>query len=192
MQVGKIMKQTILNLQNKDEIEKDILNFGFILWKTKFRIKAVDVDDELKAFLDYKARPWDPYGSLLRRARQAQLYSVKYVAEKAGISQSALTAMEKREEEGNITLINMLKVAEAMDCELVVGIRPKNHKSFCEALWNRIIPLVKKERRYDYHVFANRRRSGRAWYIAEMVERKSRDIESMKELNISRRKFEFN
>lgn len=193
MHLADSMNQMKLKLQTKEEIEKDILNFGFILWKARFRIKAVEIDDELQDFFNRKIHPWVANnGSLLRRARQAQLYSLSYVANKAGLTTATVGSLEKREEEGNITIQSMQKVAEAMDCELIVGIRPKNNKSFCETLWERIIPLVKKEKRYDHHVFADRKRSGRAWYVAEMVEIKSRQVESMKELNINRRKFEFN
>lgn len=182
-----------LKMQTDEEIEKDILGLAFLQWKARFRIKAVDVDDELQAFLNCNARAWYPYGSLLKRARQAQLYSTNYIASKTGLSPSAIASLEKREGEGNITLSTMQKIAEALDCDLIVGIRPKHHKSFSEALWDRIIQLVKTNPKYSIHVFKDRdrRRSGRAWFVAEAVERASRKVESMKNLNINRRKFQF-
>lgn len=192
----KIMDKKILNQKalTDEEIEKDIIGLAFLQWKARFKVKAVDVDDEFQGLYNDKIFRWLPKeGSVLKKARQAQLYSLSYVSSKTGIGAAAISKLEKREAEGNITLLNMQKIAEALDCELIVGIRPKNLKSFSEVLWNRILPLVKANPKYAMHVFKDkdRRRAGRAWYVAEAVERKSREIESMKELKISHRKFQF-
>ena len=76
----------------------------------------------------------------IRSVREALLLSPETVALKMRISRAAYIALEKREIQKAITIESLSKVAEALDCELVYAIRPKNRKLFSETIWEKLWP----------------------------------------------------
>jgi transcriptional regulator with XRE-family HTH domain len=76
----------------------------------------------------------------LVKGRKGLQLTADAVAAKMGISRGAYSQLEKSEERGTITLENLTRAADAMDCELVYAIRPKRRETFAEVIW---VPLEK-------------------------------------------------
>lgn len=99
-------------------------------------------------FRDYKDRNSDndilPYlqlrasGTWLAKARSALLLSVHGIARRMGVTQAAYREMERAEQEGNLSLGDLRKCAEAMGCELIYAIRPKKRTVFSQVVWRAI------------------------------------------------------
>src|SRR5687768_4016189 len=85
----------------------------------------------LKLFLKRDRINYNPtqFGKL-RKTRKALFLSAHYVAKKLKILRPQYSRFEKNEETGAVTLKELAKAAEAMDCELIYAIRPKNKLSF--------------------------------------------------------------
>lgn len=75
-----------------------------------------------------------PAGGWLRAVRQALGLAQASVAKKAGISQQAYAQFERGEAAGSLSVGNLQRAAEAMDCELVYCLVPRagRAKSFGE------------------------------------------------------------
>lgn len=75
-----------------------------------------------------------PAGGWLRTVRQALGLAQAAVAEKSGITQQAYAQFERGETAGTLSLGNLQRAAEAMDCELVYFLVPRTGraKSFGE------------------------------------------------------------
>jgi hypothetical protein len=59
------------------------------------------------------------------------------------ISQPAYVKCERQERKGKIKLETLVKVADAMGCELIYGFRPKRGVRFSETVWGQIVePLA--------------------------------------------------
>lgn len=63
--------------------------------------------------------------SWIKLLRTTLKLSTHDLAKKLSIRQSAMLAMEKREEEGHVTLASMKKLAEAMGCDFVYAFIPR-------------------------------------------------------------------
>jgi transcriptional regulator with XRE-family HTH domain len=72
----------------------------------------------------------------LKRVREALFLSVESVAIRAQVSNSTYFGFESGEERINIR--NLRKCAEAMDCELVYAILPKEKTLFSERIWRKL------------------------------------------------------
>lgn len=116
-----------------EEIEQ-----GYQLWRSRY--KVFNLDNLCEPFLSLKV-PKESI-SWLKMAREAKLLSMRRAADTLGISVSSYCEMESREAKGSITIAQLAKAAEAIDCELVYAIRPKQRKSFSRLIWERILPRV--------------------------------------------------
>lgn len=106
----------------------------------------VAADQELQPFqsLQSQRRDW------LSFARRALLISIGHASQQMDVSRSSFLRIEDRESTGQVTLAKLREAAEAIDCELVYAIRPKNGHSFAEASWLRLADEVnaKAKRRH--------------------------------------------
>ena len=91
--------------------------------------------------LDVEMRPFrragkekHPSDGLLRAIRLALRIPVAEIAGWMGINRSNVFDLEEREKTGTIGLQSLSKMAEAMGCQVVYGIVPRNGKTM-EALW---------------------------------------------------------
>jgi predicted DNA-binding mobile mystery protein A len=66
-----------------------------------------------------------PQRGWIRSIREALGLSLSRVAKRAGIQRQNLLQFQISEERGQIKLANLRRIAEAMDCELVYAIIPK-------------------------------------------------------------------
>ena len=91
-----------------------------------------DEDNHLQPFIALKI---DQKTNWLQSARRSLQLSTNQVAKKANISSAAYSKFEKNELSGKITIESLKKMADAMDCELIYCVRPKNNKSFSQIIW---------------------------------------------------------
>lgn len=61
----------------------------------------------------------------IRTVRTALGMSASQLAKRLGVTQQAVANTERNERNGTVSLCTLAKVAEALDCELVVELRPK-------------------------------------------------------------------
>lgn len=117
----------------EDEVKK-----AFKFWHLKYASKETDIS--VGPFLNDQVMGFIPnQEGWLSKARKGLFLSAHSVAGNLKISRSAYSKLEENETKGSITLSNLAKAAEAMDCELVYAIRPKNKKYFSYSIWKKLM-----------------------------------------------------
>lgn len=98
------------------------------------RVLLTTLDSQLSAIAATQKSVSKPAGGWLRAVRQALGLAQAAVAKKAGITQQAYAQFERGEASGTLSLSNLQRTAEAMDCELVYFLVPRTGraKSFSE------------------------------------------------------------
>ena len=83
--------------------------------------------------LDRVLRPWhdlvqkhEQYNNWFQVIREALGVSTRYLAKKIGLSPGRIVQLQQAEIDGSITLRNLKKVAESLDCQLIYAFVPKN------------------------------------------------------------------
>ncbi len=89
------------------------------------RLLISDLDSQLPALTAARNRAGRPARGSLRAVRQALGLAQKAVAQKAGVSPQAYAQFEGGEQGGTLSLGNLQRAAEAMDCELVYFLVPR-------------------------------------------------------------------
>ena len=113
---------------------------AFRRWHWSYPQKAEEQDlapylnDDIKA-ARFSQRGW------LRKSRESLFLSTKTMAIRLEISQAAYSKYEENEENGRISLATLARAAEAMDCEFVYAIRPKNRKFFSVIIWEKLLSI---------------------------------------------------
>ncbi|MGO9316873.1 MAG: hypothetical protein ACLPXT_02285 [Terracidiphilus sp.] len=103
------------------------------------------LDVEMRPFRR-AARAKKPTEGLLRAVRQALRVPVAEITEKMGVNRSVVFDLEASEVKGTITLSSMMRMAEALRCNVVYGIVPKGGKTL-DALaerrqWESVLGVV--------------------------------------------------
>ena len=126
-------------LLNDKELER-----SYLLWLRKdYRHRAAD--EKVFPFLRSEMKSFTyGDGSWLKMVRSALFMSTGHLAEKLNISRAAYSKFEKSEQMGSISLKNLARAAEALNCELVYGLRPKRKILFSEVVWNKLIATALK------------------------------------------------
>jgi predicted DNA-binding mobile mystery protein A len=88
--------------------------------------------------------PQSPQMGWLRNHREALLFSQAEMASRIGMTKQGYAKLESNEVRGSASLANMQIAAEAMGCEFVYFIRPKNKRTLSSLLWEKILPQVLK------------------------------------------------
>ena len=83
------------------------------------------MDELIQSFVSGKQNAQTSAG-WIQSARLALGMSLRQLAERVGVSVSALTNFEKREQTDSVSLATLKKVANAMDMELVYYFKPKD------------------------------------------------------------------
>ncbi|CAN5571710.1 hypothetical protein BH10BDE1_BH10BDE1_34690 [soil metagenome] len=98
--------------------------------------------DRAFACFGIKKQTIDPaYRGWLKVARFASLLSTNEVARRLGISRPAYSRSEERELRGAITISLMREIADAMNCDFVYELRPREG-AFTEKIWKQICPIA--------------------------------------------------
>ncbi len=79
----------------------------------------------------------------LKKARHALFRTAASVAQEMNISQAAYAEIEKNESSGRVRMVTLAKAAEALGCDLVYFIVPKNTEGqppqdFARLIWNQL------------------------------------------------------
>ncbi len=88
------------------------------------RLRLEQLDRILASFADLKGKP-TPRDGWLRAIREALGRSLRVQARRIGVTAPTLLKAESAEAEGRITLGQLRKLAEALDCELVYAVVPR-------------------------------------------------------------------
>lgn len=94
----------------------------------KYRAITVKSLNEAMARL----RPISPAKGWLLAVREGLGLSRAAIAKRLSISPSAIAAFEQSEARGTISLQSMRKLADALDCEVVIKLVPRGGKSFID------------------------------------------------------------
>lgn len=95
----------------------------------------------------------------LKKSRQALLLSTRTVAQKMSTSQQTYLRLESSEKKGTITLNSLARAAEALDCELVYAIRPRERISFSQRVW---WPIFQKAKDHPWLSRCDQKKRGAA------------------------------
>ena len=88
--------------------------------------------------------------------REAQFLSHRQLSARLGGVRTSIQYFERAEEGGTITLNNLRKCAEAMDCELVYALRPKDGESPARRIWNLLLKEVQHNPSLAHNRLGNR------------------------------------
>jgi predicted DNA-binding mobile mystery protein A len=98
--------------------------------KTQFQtILLMDLDHRLPALIAARQNAKQPAGGWLRAVRQAFGFAQATVAKQASITQQAYAQFERGEVSGTISINNLQRAAEAMECSLVYFLVPHSTRS---------------------------------------------------------------
>lgn len=95
------------------------------------RVLLTTLDNQLLVMATAQKSLSKPAGGWLRAVRQALGLAQASVAQKAGLTQQNYERFERGETKGTLSIGNLQRAAEAMDCELVYYLVPRA-KSFGE------------------------------------------------------------
>lgn len=93
------------------------------------KLMRTQIQENLNSFLDLVKKPV-PKGGWVRTIREALGLSNRMLSKKMRCSQSNITKIESGEKRGTISLRNLQRAAEAMNCKLVyciVPLKPLEH-----------------------------------------------------------------
>lgn len=100
------------------------------------------LDDQLDAFKPVQ-RQQRPKRGWVRAIRDALGMSAEQLGKRAGMAKQAVSTAESRELHSKITLANLKKLADAMDCDVVYALVPR---SSLEDLVTRQAKAIARER----------------------------------------------
>lgn len=122
-------------------LTKKEIDFAYQIWQKNYQFGFVD--KELSPFLNIEVVSFaDNKPGWLSKNRKAQFLSAQSLADKLGVSRPAYSQMEASEKMGTISLLNLSRAAESMNCELIYVIRPKNRKPHAQKIWEALLQKV--------------------------------------------------
>lgn len=144
-------EKTLKYLNSIDSSHPEFYNRAYKQWYRFYPCKFTD--RLLQPFLDPRI---EKHFQWLKSARTAQFLTAATMSEKLGISTGAYFQIEKNEELQKISLQTLHRVAEAMDCELVYAIRPKQKVFFGQIIWEFLISQFKPEEKHRTNWYAGK------------------------------------
>ncbi len=118
-----------------EQIEK-----AFQVWLfTHYEFRSLD--DKVAPFLSSIIQRQSGW---LKCVREALFLSMENVAGRLGVSRASYDVLEKNEASGRITMNSLHRVAEAMGCEVVYAVRPKNKTTFSRVIWRQLLEESRK------------------------------------------------
>lgn len=120
---------------------------AYLMWRIR-HYRYMETEQLLAkiSFPEKQERNW------LKLAREAQFLSTTEIARRTKVWPAAYTRLERAEATGRLTLRNLQRAAEAMDCEFVYAIRPKNKLTFSRMVWSIIAAAIKQDSRVGSRV----------------------------------------
>lgn len=93
-----------------------------------------------------------PRRGWLKAIREALGMTTAQLAQRLGVAQSRVVAIEQAETKGTITLNSLEKAAQALDCRLVYALVPKH--SLEETIENQALQVARKRMKSASHTMA--------------------------------------
>ena len=87
-------------------------------------IRLRQLDSSLATAKELRSQPM-PSGGWIRTIREALGMSLRHLAARAGLSKNAVVTVERNEAKGTARLESLVRLADAMDCDLVYAIVPR-------------------------------------------------------------------
>jgi len=87
-------------------------------------LRTRQLDAALAPAAGLRNRP-PPPGGWLRAIRQALGMSIRQLARRTGLSPTAVASIERNEAKGSVRLESLVRMAEALDCDLVYAVVPR-------------------------------------------------------------------
>ena len=122
-----------------------------------------------------------PSGGWIRAIRQALAMTSRDLARRMGIRQGTLSDFERAEREGRITLRSLKRAAEAMDCELIYALVPRDsveaivRRQARRAALARLLP-VERSMDLERQNVAAPAREAQVEHLAEEIVRRGRGL----------------
>ena len=88
-------------------------------------LRVRQLDKALKPFQELRHRP-APEAGWIRTIRETLGMSLRQLAERADLSKTSVANAESTERRGTVQLDTLQKLAEAMDCDLVYALVPRD------------------------------------------------------------------
>lgn len=125
------------------------------IWKQLTELETTEDVLSVEA-LKFVALP-TPEGGWLKYCREAQLIGIEQAAESLGITKQGIRKLETNEVSETITLERLRQVAEALNCELIYFVQPRQKTAFSSLLWRKILPKALKayRRRTSFRLSQN-------------------------------------
>jgi transcriptional regulator with XRE-family HTH domain len=97
------------------------------------------------AYILFQVRAQIPdVAATIKQARGARQISMRMMAAQLGISVPTYSQMEKNSEKNRVSLRQLVRVAQILDCELQWQLRPKSKRSFAREVFDLLLPYAVK------------------------------------------------
>ncbi len=120
------------------ELTEEQLEIAFRCWFGTYQHRHIDREIE-KFFGIEPRRNW------LQEIRAAQHLTIAEVSRKMNIPHKSYQQLELSERARTITIASLRRAADAMNCELIYGLRPKTGQKIARHLWEKIVALYQGE-----------------------------------------------
>jgi transcriptional regulator with XRE-family HTH domain len=117
----------------ENQNDQNILK-AYLYWARYLKLE--DADRKILGSLDFENQNND--GNKLEICREGLWLTQIEMGKRLGVSRATYRHLEENEKKGKITLMKLRQAAEAMDCELIYFVRPKQKKIFSVLLWESI------------------------------------------------------
>ena len=107
-------------------------------WRLSF-YEHMNVDRELETYLNVPIS-----GGWLKKTRRALFISTRGMALRLGVAQTTYCNFERGEVKESLSMKQLRRCAEAMDCEFVYAIRPKRKVLFSTQIWRILAEAIRE------------------------------------------------
>lgn len=142
--------------------------------ETKYRtIARRQLDDRLQSLAGNNAW-YRPNKGWIRAIREAVGMTATQLAQRMGVSQPRIHALEKAEVNQTVTLETLARAAEALDCQLAYAFIPR--QSLEKTVTQRAYEVARRQLAYTSHSMALESQELRAEYDTQMVDKLARKL----------------
>ncbi len=155
------------------------IELAYIFWLRHYPFEGAD--ETVKKFSAAEEVMNEPR-SQLEVARTARLHSTSAAAAKLGCAKATWGKLETSERRGSITLNSLRKAAEAIDCELIYCVRPKNQKLFSRAVFEDLLQHLK-----DHKSLTKCRGDWKYLALASLLGKALRDVKFRRKIGFAKK-----
>jgi len=119
-------------------LEPREIDHGVYYWRVYYYPHAA-LDEMAEPFLELT-----PSKHWLRRVREASFWSQSQIAQRMATTKSNYARFELAESQGEITLNQLRRCAEALECELIYGLKSKDRNPFSCRISDKLLAAALK------------------------------------------------